>query len=114
MLPLGTLAAQRVSQRYGIVSLSGDMTGTHSTGLPHHGHGHGGAALAPSLRPLKGGTSSSYTGGSTRTDRSTAHQVSISSSARRDPIDVELGEIDGFGTQVRVNRDFESREEHLW
>lgn len=54
----------------------------------------------------------------------TTPQVSISSRCEAtrphrglDPVDLELGQIDGFdmyGGQVRVERDFEQREERLY
>lgn len=111
ILPLGTLAAQRVSQRYGILSIPGDGNTPHDSTLQ---------GSAPSFRPFKDG-SASFSG--TSGTNTATNQVSISSRCEavgsRDPIDLELGEIDnqqeptGSG-QVRVNRGFEQREERLW
>lgn len=125
ILPLGTLAAQRVTQRYGIISIP-DNISPNGTATTLQG-------TNPSLRPLKkggAGGSSVFVGSSmsshTTTTANNTPQVSISSQceaapsgAGRDPIDVELGQIDhatggsGYG-QVRVNRGFEQREERLW
>lgn len=98
ILPMGTLAAQRVSQSYGLISDS-----SHTGLLPQ---------MSTCSSPLKGMPSFN-----TNTSTVISSRCEGGRSMSRDPIDVELGQIDGdypsCGGKVRVERGFEQREERV-
>jgi hypothetical protein len=107
---MGTLAAQRVSQSYGLVYHSSDSKYPGNTTLQ-------GAAGA--IQPLKGTYSfagSSRTGPTPHVSISSHCEATTASRERLDPIDVELSQIEGHSHrsgQVRVHHGFEQREERL-
>lgn len=108
ILPLGTLAAQRLSQSLGLQY-------ENSTGQSHTIIADGSSGSHRPLKAISSLTASSRTG--------TTPQISVSSRCEAmgsqrglDPIDVELGQIDAYDVhngQVRVDRGFEQREERL-
>ena len=111
MLPLGTLAAQRMSKSAGLV---------YATRSSHYNDGIMIADRADSTQPLKPTpsltVSSRNTGPTPQASVYSRCEAIPVGSSRQDPVDLELGQIDGFtmGTgHVRVDRDFEQHEERL-
>ncbi|CAI6099608.1 unnamed protein product [Clonostachys chloroleuca] len=111
ILPLGTLAAQRVSQSYGIASAQEGFSYRGDTLLP---------ATSNSTTPLKGFSSflsSNRTNSTPGVSISSRCEASHPHRERLDPVDVELGRIDStvhlHKGQVRIDHGIEQREERL-
>ncbi|KAI6782694.1 uncharacterized protein J7T54_000837 [Emericellopsis cladophorae] len=112
ILPMGTLAAQRFTQSYGLEY--GRSADNRRNMIPMITHG--------SHRPLKDAssiTNSSRTGTTPHISVSSRCEGGMVASSRStDPVDVELGQIDDASTyntasRVRVDRELEQREERL-
>lgn len=111
MLPLGTLAAQRMSQSAGLAYPTGSSHYNERIMIPDR---------AESSRPLKRtpnlAISSRSTGPTTQASLYSRCEATTVWRTNLDPVDLELGQIDGFSVgigNVRVDRDFEQHEERL-